>query len=77
MERHPTIDRDPTRKQLKYDVASGTTALNLHVPCGVVQVTVPTLETGKSDPSRPVSFISVPLFATAISREVPLSEKYQ
>ncbi|KAJ6080799.1 hypothetical protein N7499_005673 [Penicillium canescens] len=67
----------PRRKQLKYDAASGTTALNLHVPCGVVEVSVPTLESGKSDPSRPVSFISVPSFATAISLEVPLSEKYQ
>ncbi|CAI7599409.1 unnamed protein product [Penicillium glandicola] len=59
------------------DVDEKTTTLNLHVPCGVVQVTVPTLESAKSDASRPVSFVSVPSFATAISLQVPLSEKYR
>ncbi|KAJ5126654.1 Proline racemase [Penicillium atrosanguineum] len=67
----------PRRRQLKYDSVSGTTRLNLHVPCGLVEVTVPTLPTGKSDPSRPVSFVSVPSFATAISLQVPLAEKYR
>lgn len=64
----------PRRGQLKYDSEAGTTLLNLHVPCGLVKVTVPTLSTGKSDPSRPVSFISVPSFATAVSLRVPLPE---
>lgn len=65
----------PRRGQLQYDSDSQTTTLNLHAPCGVVRVTVPTLESGKSDASRPVSFVSVPSFATAISVEVPLPEK--
>ncbi|KAJ5259323.1 Proline racemase [Penicillium angulare] len=67
----------PRRGQLKYDAESGATQLNLHVPCGLVKVTVPTLSTGKSDPARPVSFISVPSFATAISLEVPVPEPYR
>lgn len=67
----------PRRKQLKVDTGTGTTRLNLHVPCGIVEVTVPTLPSGKSDPSRPVSFVSVPSFATAIALEVPLSEEYR
>lgn len=67
----------PQRRQLKFDPASGTTRLNLHAPCGIVEVTVPTLPSGKSDPSRPVSFVSVPSFATAISLKVPLPEAYR
>ncbi|KAJ5901567.1 Proline racemase [Penicillium taxi] len=65
------------RRQLEYDTDSGTTRLNLHVPCGIVEVTVPTLPTGKSDPSRPVTFVSVPSFATALSLEVPLPETHR
>ncbi|KAJ5188020.1 Proline racemase [Penicillium cf. griseofulvum] len=67
----------PRRKELKYDAVSRTTTLNLHVPCGVVEVTVPVLKCGKSDASRPVSFVSVPSFATAISLQVPVPEKYR
>lgn len=69
----------PRRSLLKSESESGAgeVKLNLHVPCGVVEVTVPTLESGKSDPSRPVSFVSVPSFATAISLEIPLSEGYR
>ncbi|KAJ5780045.1 Proline racemase [Penicillium paradoxum] len=67
----------PRRKQLEYDSVSQTTRLKLHAPCGVVEVTVPTLESGKSDASRPVSFVSVPSFATAISLQVSLPEKYR
>lgn len=65
----------PRRKLLRYDAETQTTSIKLHVPCGVVDVSVPTLPTGKSDPSRPVSFISVPSFATGISVTVPLPEE--
>lgn len=64
----------PRRKMLKYDAETQTTSIRLHVPCGVVNVSVSTLPTGKSDPSRPVSFISVPSFATGISVTVRLPE---
>ncbi|KAJ5488342.1 Proline racemase [Penicillium expansum] len=60
----------PRRKELRYDPVSRTTTLNLHV-------TVPTLGSGKSDPSRSVSFVSVPSFATAISCQIPVPEKYR
>ncbi|CAL5866941.1 uncharacterized protein PFLUO_LOCUS1153 [Penicillium psychrofluorescens] len=67
----------PRRRQLKYDATTGTTRLNLHVPCGLVEVIVPTLPTGKSDPARPVSFISVPSFPTATCLKIPLPEKHR
>lgn len=67
----------PRRRDLHFDAGSGTTRLNLHVPCGIVEVTVPTLPNGKSDPSRPVSFVSVPSFATALSLEIPLPAAYR
>lgn len=65
------------RKSLKYNKESGTTELRLHVPCGVVQVTVPTLSEGRSDPSRPVSFLSVPSFVTGIAIKVPIPQSYR
>lgn len=62
----------PGRKNLKWDSATATTYLRLHAPCGVVEVTVPTNSDGtKSDPSKPVSFISVESFATGLSVEIP------
>ncbi|RDW76177.1 proline racemase [Coleophoma crateriformis] len=67
----------PRRKLLKHDSETRITTVRLHVPCGVVKITVPTLPTGKSDPSRAVSFISVPSFATAIGVTIPLDEKYR
>lgn len=60
---------------LKYDTKTQTTSIKLHVPCGVVDVSVPTLTSGKADPSRPVSFISVPSFATGVSLTVRLREE--
>lgn len=67
----------PRRKLLKYDTETQTTSIKLHVPCGVVDVSVPTLSKGKSDPSRPVSFISVPSFATGISVTIHLPKENQ
>lgn len=57
----------PKREELVYDSETGTVQINLHAPCGLVQVTVPTSDDGQcSDSTRPVSFISVPSFAPAI-----------
>lgn len=67
----------PRRRQLKYDASSGMTSLRLHVPCGVVEVMVPTLPSGKSDPSKPVSFVSVPSFTTGVAVEVELPESHR
>ena len=66
----------PRRDRLVYDAGKRETHLRLHAPCGIVRVTVPTtLESGRarSDASRPVTFISVPSFASArdVVVEVP------
>ncbi|PKX96479.1 putative proline racemase [Aspergillus novofumigatus IBT 16806] len=43
-------------------------------PCGLVRVTVPVTADGrKSDPSRPVAFLSTPAFATRIQMAVPIA----
>ncbi|KAL4892079.1 hypothetical protein BDV59DRAFT_202971 [Aspergillus ambiguus] len=63
----------PRREQLAFDPQSQTVALNLHAPCGLVRVTVPvTADATKSDPSRPVSFLSTPAFASSLRLEVPV-----
>ena len=68
----------PRRQELLHDVETHATLLNLHAPCGLVKVSVPTTEDGfKSDPSRPVSFDSVPSFATGIGIEVNLPTQYR
>ncbi|KZT43536.1 Diaminopimelate epimerase-like protein [Sistotremastrum suecicum HHB10207 ss-3] len=57
----------PNRDRVVFDPASRTSLLKLHAPCGLVQVSIPTLPPSqnfplRSDPSRPVSFESVPSF---------------
>lgn len=61
----------PKRDDLVFDPATKQVAVNIHAPCGVVRVTVPTTADGqKSDPSRPVSFLSTPAYAAAIKLDV-------
>lgn len=50
----------------------GSTSLELtiHAPCGLVRVTTPINLEGRSDPNRPVSFLSIPCFATALDLDV-------
>ena len=67
--------------KLHLDEKTLTTAIKLHCPCGVVNVTVP-VTVGpqgrlQSDPERPVSFISVDSFATGIDVEIPLPMIYR
>ncbi len=62
-----------------FNPESWTTKLLLHFPCGIVEVTVPVLGPGRgSDPSRPVSFLSVPSFATALDLLIfiPASDRW-
>lgn len=55
----------PRRRELVVDNGARTVVVRLHAPCGLVEVTVPVKEDGKSsDSTRPVSFVSVPSFAT-------------
>lgn len=66
----------PRRDCLKFDPATNTCMFRLHVPCGVVQVTVPTTADGKSsDASRAVSFVSVDSFATGLHINVAIPER--
>lgn len=68
----------PRRNSLFYEPLSQTTKLLLHAPCGVVEVTVPVLGDGEnSDPSRAISFLSVPSFATALSLEVLIPSSHR
>ncbi|KAH7144242.1 putative proline racemase [Dactylonectria estremocensis] len=60
----------PRRHALMAD-AKGT-HIRLHLPCGIVTVTIQTLPDGRSDPFKPVSFVSVPSFATAVGVPVPI-----
>jgi proline racemase len=63
----------PRRKELKPDLAAREVKLNIHAPCGLVRVVVPTTADGqKSDPSRPVTFLSTPAYCAATNLEVPI-----
>ncbi|KAJ6620073.1 proline racemase [Mycena sp. CBHHK59/15] len=72
------LDIFPGRNGLKHDAETGLTELRLHAPCGVVRVSVYT-DDGRSDPTLPVSFLSVPSFSTARDLEVdiPLSGQWK
>jgi len=75
-----THDRElfPARETIKYDSIANTAILKLHVPCGLLEVTVPTLQDGsRSDPERPVSFLSVPSFATGIQVKVAIPKDHR
>jgi trans-L-3-hydroxyproline dehydratase len=68
----------PRRDELKHDPSTDTAVLNLHAPCGLLRVTVPTTADGSgTDPSRPVSFVSVPSFATAVQVKISISESHR
>jgi trans-L-3-hydroxyproline dehydratase len=68
----------PRRDLLSFDPESRTTMLLLHAPCGVVEVTVPVIGQGaESDPSRPVSFLSVPSFVTALDLPVSIPASHR
>jgi len=63
----------PKRNELKIDLKTREVEVNIHAPCGLVRVTVPTSADGQeSDPSRPVTFVSTPAYAAAVSLKVPI-----
>jgi trans-L-3-hydroxyproline dehydratase len=65
----------PLRKGLEFDAATSTVTVNLHTPCGINKLSVPTNSDGsKSDPGRPVSFLSVPSFTGAVDLVVEIPE---
>jgi proline racemase len=66
----------PKRNEIKFNAETCEVAVNIHAPCGLVRVTVPTSADGqRSDPSRPVSFLSTPAFAAAINLEIPIPKE--
>ncbi|KAH8880835.1 putative proline racemase [Thozetella sp. PMI_491] len=66
----------PQRNALKFDPSTQTTVVNLHTPCGINQLSVPTAADGsRSDPTKPVSFLSVPSFAGALDLVVEIPEE--
>lgn len=68
----------PKRAELAVQSNSLTVKLNLHAPCGLIRVTVPVTPDGqRSDPSRPVTFLSTPAFATALQIQIPIPDDVQ
>jgi trans-L-3-hydroxyproline dehydratase len=68
----------PQRESLQFDAATGTVKLLLHSLCGVVEVTCPALDGGKrSDPSRQVSFLSVPVYSTALDLKINIPDSHR
>ena len=66
----------PRRNELKFDQRRQETTVKIHAPCGVLDVSVPTLPDGKkADTSRPLSFISTPSFASGINVLVHIPEE--
>lgn len=66
----------PRRNEIKYDRRKGTAILNLHAPCGLLQVTVPVKGDGShSDPERSVTFLSVPSFATGLTVSISIPDE--
>ncbi|KAH9892745.1 Diaminopimelate epimerase-like protein [Cubamyces lactineus] len=68
----------PRRKQVRFDEVKGECYLRLHAPCGVVDVTVPSVRKGNrviSDPERTVRFISVRSFAAATNLRIAVPEE--
>lgn len=64
----------PKRRLVTHDPDTNTALLKLHAPCGLLEVTVPTTTDGQmSDPTRPVTFLSVPSFCTGMNVAVDVS----
>ncbi|KAA8642869.1 hypothetical protein EYZ11_010728 [Aspergillus tanneri] len=65
----------PCRNRLQFHKESRSIALTIHAPCGLVRVSVPVSPDGrKSDPTRPVSFLSTPAFASALRLDIDIPE---
>jgi trans-L-3-hydroxyproline dehydratase len=65
----------PKRNQLLYNSSDQTVTVRLHAPCGLIVLTVPTVESGtKSDASGSVAFVNVPSFACGIGIRVVIPD---
>ena len=63
-------------RDLYFDQNEGQVAVRLHVPCGLVDVAVPAIRATpgrwKTDTNRPISYLSVPSYATGIGVSIPI-----
>ncbi|KIJ39431.1 hypothetical protein M422DRAFT_230633 [Sphaerobolus stellatus SS14] len=70
----------PKRQLLQRDGSGTRVDLTIHAPCGPVQVSVPVLPGNdsqvKSDASKPVHFLSVPSYTTAVNLTITIPDKY-
>ena len=66
--------------KLVFDEDNECVGVRLHCPCGLVHVTVPAIRIGpeqwKTDISRPISYLSIPSYATGISVKLDLPSEY-
>lgn len=67
----------PQRRSNTFDSKTCSVQIKLHIPSGILELTVPLLPNGQSDPCRPVSFLSVPSFCTGLSVTIPLSIEHR
>lgn len=75
-----THDTDvfPQRDSVNFNAKDKIASLVFHAPCGLVEITVPTTADGScSDPTRPVSHISVPSFATGLGVNIGITSQYR
>ena len=70
-----------SKRRLEPDLEAKQVKVDLHVPCGLVHVTVPiiTQDEGKqwrTDANRPISYLSVPSYATGIEITVNIPPSF-
>lgn len=65
--------------RMRSRIEDGCTMINLHAPCGVVEVAVPVTPQGIADATRPVTFLSVPSFVSGadISVQIPAEKMWK
>lgn len=67
----------PNRNKLIVDEDEMVVRIKLHAPPGIVTIIVPVDGNARCDPSRPVRFQSIPVFAASIGLEVPIPTRYR
>ena len=69
---------ESVRESLSYNETNTQVSLRIHVPCGLVHVTVPIVDTDsgrrKLNTAHPISYLSVPSFATGIDVSIPIPQ---
>ena len=66
-------------KKIPFDEKNKVAHVNLHAPCGLVHVTVPITRIDGvwcTDTAKPISYLSVPSYATAISTQLDIPTKF-